>query len=93
MANKVISEQPVVFRGIISPEDFNNVTLKTGEDSRGAAILPNRDDGTIYTGIVTLPQLIQGKWILATGYILIITLSLRLMQIDLEHCIQDIIMI
>lgn len=30
MANKVISEQPVVLRRIISSEDFNNVTLKTG---------------------------------------------------------------
>lgn len=29
------------------------MTLKTGEDQHGAAILPNRDDGTIYTGIVT----------------------------------------
>ena len=53
MANKVISEQPIVLRGIVSSEDFNNVTLKAGEDSHGAPLLPNRGDGTIYTGIVT----------------------------------------
>ena len=53
MANKVISEQPIVLRGIVSSEDFNNVTLKAGEDPHGAPLLPNRDDGTIYTGIVT----------------------------------------
>lgn len=53
MANMAISEQPIVLRGIVSSEDFNNVTLKTGEDPQGASILPNRDDGTIYTGIVT----------------------------------------
>ena len=31
MANKVISEQPIVLRGIVSSEDFNNVTLKAGK--------------------------------------------------------------
>ena len=53
MASKVISEQLVVLSGIILSEDFNNVSLKTGEDPHGAAILPSRDDGTIYTDIVT----------------------------------------
>ena len=53
MANKVISEQSIILSGIISSEDFNNVALKTGEDPHGAAILPNRDDGTIHTDIVT----------------------------------------
>ena len=50
---KVFSEQPVVLRGIVSYEDFNNVTLEAGKDPHGAPLLPNRDDGTIYTGIVT----------------------------------------
>ena len=93
MANKVISEQSVILSGIISSEDFNNVALKTGEDSHGAAIRPNRDDGTIYTGRVTFITTNQWEWVLAIGYILTITLFLRLMQIDLEHWIQDIIMI
>jgi hypothetical protein len=53
IANNGGSEQSIVLRGIVSSEDFNNVTLKTGEDPHGAPILPNRDDGTIYTGIVT----------------------------------------
>ena len=52
-ANKVISEQPILLRGIVSSEDFNNVTLKAGEDPHGAPLLANRIDGTIYTGIVT----------------------------------------
>ena len=52
-ANKVISEQPILLRGIVSSEDFNNVTLKAGEDPHGPPLLPNRIDGTIYTGIVT----------------------------------------
>lgn len=51
--NQVISEQPVILRGIVSSEDFNNVTLKAVEDPHGAPMLPNRDDATIYTGIVT----------------------------------------
>ena len=53
MTNKVISELPIVLRGIVSSEDFNNVTLKAGEDLHGAPLLPNRDDGTIYSSIVT----------------------------------------
>ncbi len=53
VTTKVLSEQPVVLRGIVSYEDFNNVTLEAGKDPHGAPLLPNRDDGTIYTGIVT----------------------------------------
>ncbi len=37
----------------VSSENFNRVTLKHGENPHSVTILPNKPDGTIYTGIVT----------------------------------------
>lgn len=45
--------QKVMLRGLVSSEDFNRVTLKPGDNPHRASILPNRPDGTVYTGIVT----------------------------------------
>jgi len=53
MVDMTISKQPIVLRGIVSSEDFNNVTIKAGDDPHAATLLLNRDDGSIYTGIVT----------------------------------------
>ncbi|MGN6560035.1 MAG: hypothetical protein ACTHJ2_05865 [Candidatus Nitrosocosmicus sp.] len=45
--------QKVVLRGIESSEKYNNASLKTGDKPQGVNILPNLQDGTIYTGIVS----------------------------------------
>jgi hypothetical protein len=53
IVNMTTPSQKVVLRGMISSDKFNRVGLKPGENPHGIVILPNRPDGTIYTGIVT----------------------------------------
>jgi len=53
IVNMTTPGQKVVLRGMVSSESYNNWTLKTGDKPHAVSILPNRPDGTIYTGIMT----------------------------------------
>ena len=85
-------EQPLVLRGIVSSEDFNNVTLKAGEDPSGAPLLPNRDYGTIYTGIVTFTTTKPVEVGISHRLHIDNNTFSSLIQIDLENYILDSIM-
>jgi hypothetical protein len=45
--------QTVVHRGIISSEEPAHLVLRPGEENHGVEILPHRQDGATYTGILT----------------------------------------
>lgn len=53
LANMVKPGETVVYRGIVSSEALAHTTLPGGEVPQRATILPHRDDGALYTGVLT----------------------------------------
>lgn len=54
LANMVKPGEKVVYRGIVSSEALTHTTLANGgEIPQRATILPHRDDGALYTGVLT----------------------------------------
>jgi hypothetical protein len=45
--------QTIVHRGIVSSEEPNHVILPPGEEPHGVSILPHREDGASYAGVLT----------------------------------------
>lgn len=45
--------ETVAYRGIVSSESLTHTTLPGGEAIQRATILPHREDGALYTGVVT----------------------------------------
>jgi hypothetical protein len=51
--NITFSGQTIMHHGIVSSEEPVHVTLPTGEEPHGASILPHREDGASYAGVLT----------------------------------------
>ena len=68
------------------------MTLKAGEDPHGAPLLPNRDNGTIYTDIVTFTATKPVEVGISHRLHIDNNTFSSLIQIDLENYILDSIM-
>lgn len=53
LENMTFPGQTIVHRGIVSSEEPNHVILPPGEEPHGVSILPHREDGASYTGVLT----------------------------------------
>ena len=53
LENMTFPGQTIVHRGIISSEEPNHVILPPGEEPHGVSILPHREDGASYAGVLT----------------------------------------
>jgi hypothetical protein len=51
--NMTFPGQTIVNRGIVSSEEPNHVILPPGEEPHGVSILPHREDGASYAGVLT----------------------------------------
>ena len=51
--NMTVPGQTIVHRGIVSSEEPIHVTLPAGEEPHGVSILPHREDGASYSGVLT----------------------------------------
>jgi hypothetical protein len=51
--NMTFLGQTIMHRGIVSSEEPTHVTLPAGEEPHGVSILPHREDGTSYSGVLT----------------------------------------
>lgn len=51
--NMTLPGQTVLYRGIVSSEEPIHLILPPGEEPHGASILPEREDGASYTGVMT----------------------------------------
>jgi hypothetical protein len=51
--NMTFPGQTIVHRGIVSSEEPNHVILPPGEEPHGVSILPHREDGASYAGVLT----------------------------------------
>ena len=51
--NMTFPGQTIVHRGIVSSEEPIHVTLPPGEQPHGASVLPHREDGASYVGVLT----------------------------------------
>jgi hypothetical protein len=51
--NTTLPGETVVYRGIITSEDHTFLVLEPGEEDEGVGILPHRQDGAVYTGVLT----------------------------------------
>jgi hypothetical protein len=51
--NMTLPGQTIVHRGIVSSEEPTHVTLPPGEEPHGVSILPHREDGASYVGVLT----------------------------------------
>jgi hypothetical protein len=53
LENMTFPGQTIVHRGIVSSEEPNHVILPPGEEPHGVSILPHREDGASYAGVLT----------------------------------------
>lgn len=51
--NMTFLGQTIMHRGIVSSEEPIHVTLPAGEEPHGVSILPHREDGASYSGVLT----------------------------------------
>lgn len=51
--NMTLPGQTIVHRGIVSSEEPIHVTLPPGEQPHGVSVLPHREDGASYVGVLT----------------------------------------
>jgi hypothetical protein len=51
--NMTLPGQTVLYRGMVSSEEPIHLILPPGEGPHGASILPEREDGASYTGVLT----------------------------------------
>lgn len=53
LENMTFLGQTIMHRGIVSSEEPIHVTLPAGEEPHGVSILPHREDGASYSGVLT----------------------------------------
>jgi hypothetical protein len=53
LENMTFPGQTIVHRGIVSSEEPTHVILPSGEKPHGVSILPHREDGASYSGVLT----------------------------------------